>query len=387
MYMKSRKFKKPVAFVLILALILTLSMPVCAFAGDGSGGSGGTGSGGGTSSGSGDNPVVFIGAYLTEVTGAALTTKAALNADKPIDLSPVIAIHIDKNITVWETNDDKVKIYDAAGKAVAVKVFRMEDKAAGNVMYDYRELILVKPIDALQANTNYTLIVDKGLTAKNGRTYGQDNGDKDLIISFKTQAAAADPAQPAETSTPAIVTFSDINNNWAKESIEYLAGKGIINGVAPNKFEPGSNITRGQFIKILVGSLNGVDITKAKAAAFTDVKTGQWYTDSINWAAENGIVKGYDNGEFGLNDSITREQMAVMINNFANKMAYTLNNKNEAAVFNDNAKISAYAKDAVAAMQKAGIINGKPGNVFDPQGLSTRAEAAKMMAEMIKGIK
>lgn len=188
-----------------------------------------------------------------------------------------------------------------------------------------------------------------------------------------------------DSASPNIV-LTDTVNHWAKDSINYLVGKGIINGVGNNQFAPNNNITRAEFVKILSGSQDGIDVTAAKSAPFEDVAAGKWYSQSINWAVENGIAKGYSNGKFGLNDCITREQMAVMIYNFSKVIGYDLPDTKASIVFSDDAKISSYAREAVNAMQKAGLINGKSNNQFDPQGKATRAEAAKIISILIIGM-
>lgn len=182
------------------------------------------------------------------------------------------------------------------------------------------------------------------------------------------------------------VVFTDTINNWANNSINYLVARGIINGVGNDQFAPNNNITRAEFVKILAGIEDGIDLTKANNVSFADVQSGKWYSQSINWAVENKIAKGYSSRKFGLNDSITREQMAVMIYNVAKVIGYDLSDTNKSIKFADDDKISSYAKDAVSAMQKAGIINGKSNNLFDPQGKATRAEAAKMISILLKSM-
>lgn len=97
-----------------------------------------------------------------------------------------------------------------------------------------------------------------------------------------------------------------------------------------------------------------------------------------------GIVKGVSDGKFAPNQSITREQMAVIMVNYAKEIGYTLPKVHAEMTFADNAKISTDAKDAIKAMQMAGVISGKDGNKFDPQGTATRAEVSTVLKRFVE---
>lgn len=106
----------------------------------------------------------------------------------------------------------------------------------------------------------------------------------------------------------------------------------------------------------------------------------------VTWAAHQGVAKGYE-GKFNPNDCISRQDIAVMLVNYADKVGnYTLPASNDAIVFADDTAISSYARKAVYAMQQAGIISGRGNNAFAPTASATRAEAAKMTAVLLHGI-
>lgn len=128
-----------------------------------------------------------------------------------------------------------------------------------------------------------------------------------------------------------------------------------------------------------MSTLGKIDLTTAKTGAFKDVADKQWYTDYANWAGEKGIVKGDDKGNFGPNDMITREQMAVMLLNFADAMNVKFEMINERVEFKDASQISSWAAKPVSIIQRSGIINGKPDGSFDAKGNATRAEASKII--------
>ncbi|ATW25590.1 S-layer homology domain-containing protein [Candidatus Formimonas warabiya] len=188
-----------------------------------------------------------------------------------------------------------------------------------------------------------------------------------------------EPDQPAGNSH-----FTDVPaGHWAAESIDYLVEKGIINGKTATTFAPDDNITRAEFVKILAG-IAGIDTTKYSTSSFGDVAANAWFASYVAWAGEAGVSQGAD-GKFNPNAPITRQEMAAMIARFVEDVAgATLPSVNEAVTFADNGRIAGYAADAVAMMQKAGIINGKGSNQFAPLDNATRAEAAKMLASLMK---
>lgn len=162
-----------------------------------------------------------------------------------------------------------------------------------------------------------------------------------------------------------------------------LYSRGIIGGVGGNMFMPNANITRAQFVKILAG-LAKADLSSYQSTMFNDVKNTDWFMKPVAWAYEKGIVNGLTDGSFAPNAPITREDMAVMLYRFVTNVEQkTLAGTNNAS-FTDMNKVSAYAVSAVEVMAKAGIITGKPGNIFDPKAFSTRAEACKMIYELIR---
>ncbi len=174
------------------------------------------------------------------------------------------------------------------------------------------------------------------------------------------------------------ISFSDIKNHWSKDSIEFLAARGIINGKGAGIFDPNANVTRAEFVTLLY-KLAGATATVVNSAGFADVQSDAWYADAVNWAVTRGIVSGFGNGRFGPNEQITREQMAVMTDNFIKAMKADLDLLNDNRSFTDQNQISSWAATAVSRMQQFGIINGRPDGSFAPQGTASRAEAAAVL--------
>ena len=177
--------------------------------------------------------------------------------------------------------------------------------------------------------------------------------------------------------------FIDIANHWAKENIEFVVSRGLLSGTSNTTFSPNTAMTRGMFVTAL-GRLAEADISKYTKSSFSDVTADAYYMGYVEWATRNGIVKGISDGKFAPDQSITREQMAVIMVNYANEIGFILPKIHAETVFTDNANISTYAKDAVRAMQRAGVISGKDGNKFDPQGTATRAEVSAVLKRFVE---
>lgn len=192
---------------------------------------------------------------------------------------------------------------------------------------------------------------------------------------------------PSITDTPAAeqngeAVFSDIDSHWAEQSITYLYEKGVVKGKDGTQFCPNDNITREEFVKMLIPALGLADETAE--AAFTDVAADRWSYASIAAAYKHGIVSGYPDGSFGAANPITREEMAVMVYRALHVNGRELEVAGETALFADDASISPYAKEAVNQLHQAGIISGAGENLFLPQSNATRAEAAQMIYSLIR---
>lgn len=182
------------------------------------------------------------------------------------------------------------------------------------------------------------------------------------------------------------VAFTDTNSHWAKASIEFLAARDILKGKGANRFDPNGNVTRAEFVTMLANSMDDIFTAGAKSSGFDDVAAGSWYADYVNWAVQNGIVSGYGDGRFGPNDKITREQMALMTDNFIKFIAMKPDVVKAKAQFTDQAHISSWSAAAVARVQQYGIINGNPDGTFAPKATATRAQAATILKGYLEGL-
>ncbi|WP_333646377.1 S-layer homology domain-containing protein [Lacrimispora sp.] len=177
--------------------------------------------------------------------------------------------------------------------------------------------------------------------------------------------------------------FTDIAGHWAKEDIEFVVSRGLFSGTSETKFSPNTAMTRGMFVTAL-GRLANADVSGYAKSSFSDVKDDAYYMGYIEWASKNNIVNGVGNGKFAPDQSITREQMAVIMSNYAKTIGYTLPKVHIENIYADNSKISTYAKEAVKQMQMVGVISGKNGNLYDPQGTATRAEVSAVLRRFME---
>lgn len=182
--------------------------------------------------------------------------------------------------------------------------------------------------------------------------------------------------------TPA-PAFTDTKNHWAKDDIDFVASRGLISGISKTTFDTKTAITRGTFLMAL-GKLSDAEVSTYKISSFTDVKSSDPAMPYIEWAVKNKIVEGIGNNKFGPGQQITREEMAVIMVSYGKATDYKLPISIAAVTFSDSTKIAANAKDAVKAIQQAGIILDKGNNIFDPQGSVTRAEGSVILRRFVE---
>ncbi|MBR4700815.1 MAG: S-layer homology domain-containing protein [Oscillospiraceae bacterium] len=181
--------------------------------------------------------------------------------------------------------------------------------------------------------------------------------------------------------------YQDVpDSSWYSAAVEYVTEKGYMAGVSEDSFAPNTPVTRAMFVTVLakVAGVKGLDDT---ASVFSDVPAGKWYTGSVAWAAQNGIVSGVSATEFAPNRKITRQDMCLILSKFVQVMEYELP-QNGAASFNDAATISSYARGAVAECTAANLIAGFSDGTFRPKGTATRAQIAVIimrLAELLEG--
>ena len=172
--------------------------------------------------------------------------------------------------------------------------------------------------------------------------------------------------------------FTDVEENgWYHTGVDFMVKNGFMNGVADDAFDVDGNLTRAQLVTILYRIAGEPESTATNP--FADVADGQWYTNAVIWAAENGIVKGVNTTTFAPNDQITREQIATILFRYAKAEKV----EGKLADFPDAEKVSDYAADAMAWAVEQGLINGiseSDGKTYlAPQETATRAQIAVIL--------
>ncbi len=224
-----------------------------------------------------------------------------------------------------------------------------------------------------EKSASVKVTVKKASTTTGGNDGTTSGGGPSIIAPGHTGAVTT-----PNTNTNYKPDFQDLDSvEWARTAINGLAMRGMISGRDQYTFDPNANITRAEYCQILMGAINALN---AKGeSTFSDVPSTAWYYNAVSVASQLGIVSGYGDGNFGPNDLITRQDMALMTYKTAKIMNKSLEPVNAEITFEDSHEISDYAFEAVMTLQKAGIINGMTDTTFEPHSNATRAQSAKVI--------
>lgn len=238
-----------------------------------------------------------------------------------------------------------------------------------------------------------TLSPDKGykldkltVTDGSGKTVSTVK-KSDTVYTFTMPASAVKVgvSYVKATETPSGTKFNDVSaNDWFASAVDYVTGKGMMNGTADNTFSPKAHTTRGMVVTVLYRLENQ---PSTSAASFTDVASGAYYANAVAWANANGIVSGYGSGKFGPNDKVTREQLAAILYRYAQYKKYDVSGAKSLDGYTDAQSVSSYAVPALQWANAAGIVTGKSGSKLDPKGNATRAEVAAMLMRFCENVK
>ena len=242
-------------------------------------------------------------------------------------------------------------------------------------------------ISKVTKNKGTTIDLAQYAPTKSGATFEGWYADKGLtkkITSVKLDANTTVYAKWTEAPVSSL-PFGDVKSaDWFYNDVKYVYEKGMMAGTAADVFAPNATTTRAMIVTILYRLEGSPAVTGT--SAFVDVPAGQWYTDAVNWAAANQIVKGTSATTFAPNDSITREQMAAILYRYAQYKGYDVTKKADLSGYSDNSQISAYAKDALAWANAAKLINGVTNTTLAPQGNATRAQVSAILHRFCDGV-
>ncbi|RAP74333.1 S-layer homology domain-containing protein [Paenibacillus montanisoli] len=181
--------------------------------------------------------------------------------------------------------------------------------------------------------------------------------------------------------------FKDTASHWAKPDIDWMSERLLVNGVTPFEFRPENEVTRAEFTAMLTRAIGMKPNHAPSDSVFADVEPGAWYEKDVRTAVALGLVSGVDAKHFAPQRPITREEMALLLSR-----AYRLLNpegteapdRSVLLEFKDSARIHSWAKDAVALTVQTGLLQGMPNGSFSPDSRATRAQAAAVLARLLK---
>lgn len=269
-----------------------------------------------------------------------------------------------------------ISLADENGKTVSSVTLENKDDVVG--MYDIRfnpqNTTVDREATVISANEN---IVEAADLAGTVVVVPTGYGKTTVSVKVNGKSTTLNVFVPNPNSNNVVDLFSDVNTgDWFVQYVQYAHDKGIMNGVGNYRFAPNENLTRAQIAQILYAQAGSPEVSGEMV--FKDVTADQWYYKAVLWASQNGITGGYADGTFRPNSNITREQLARMLYAHAGTPAVS----GDLSGFADGNKVSDWAKDAVIWATSSHIINGVKINnalCISPQGNATRAEAATMM--------
>lgn len=229
------------------------------------------------------------------------------------------------------------------------------------------------------ATITITLSPDKGykldkLTVTDGSGKSVSTVKKsDTVYTFTMPASAVKVgvSYVKATETPSETRFNDVSaNDWFASAVDYVTGKGMMNGTAANTFSPKANTTRGMLMTVLARHA-GEDTTGGSV----------WYEKGMNWAKANSVSDG-TNPQV----NITREQLAAMLYRYAQNKKYDVSGAKSLDGYTDAQSVSSYAVPALQWANAAGVVTGKSGSKLDPKGYATRAEVAAMLMRFCENV-
>lgn len=180
------------------------------------------------------------------------------------------------------------------------------------------------------------------------------------------------------------MSFDDIAGHWAKDEIEFVCARGLFAGTSETTFSPNQKMDRSMLVTTLY-RLDGQP-TVSGEMAFPDVAEGKWYHDAVLWAAQHGIVKGTDAGLFEPTRSITREEMVVILYNYAEYKGYDVKQRADLKQFADQKQIGSWAAASMQWAVAEELLHGRTETEIAPKGETTRAEVAAILMRFVQNI-
>ncbi len=187
--------------------------------------------------------------------------------------------------------------------------------------------------------------------------------------------------EPIEYPNP----FTDVKpGQWYTEAILWCNYNNYMNGVSETVFGYKQNVTRSMFVTILA-KIDGADLASYEGkSSFTDVKTGQWYSNAIEWAFQNEFTSGLGEGIFGYKADVTREQLATFFYTYSEKKGYDVDGRADLSAYEDLDRVHGWALEAVKWAVDAGLISGTSTTTLAPRASATRSEIAVIVKNYVE---
>ena len=235
-------------------------------------------------------------------------------------------------------------------------------------------------------DAKFTITPDEGYEIAaikvNSKTYKAASDNTLLIEDVREKLTVTVTFQEKAWQNP----FTDVSKYATYyKAVQFVYEEGLFNGTSATKFEPDTTMTRAMFVTVL-GRLAGVNVDNYKTSSFSDVATGQWYSEYVEWASSIGLVEGYGNGKFGPNDSITHAQMYVLMERYADIIeGKTTTASGTSISANDVRDIPDWAYEAVeyAAKKDFLVVSSYK---LTPNDNAKRSELAMLLQKFCKNV-
>ena len=330
----------------------------------------------------------------------------SLTAQLEVPDAPAVSLSETKNsVTVSIETPVLLDNKPAAETYTAVLYLNGEEAAKASCSGDDNSIVFT----GLSANTAYDLkiyaenpvgrsdITNAAVTTKKGSSSSRPSGGNSSNTDKKTEDDDSKKEESSDLKNAADA-FTDISSgSWYYGAVNYAVSNGLMLGTSENVFSPNGAVTRGQIVTILHrlakekdeqagGNQQRLSANGNISVNFTDIKSGRYYTEAVNWAASNEIVLGYDENRFGPDDSITREQLAAILYRYAAYLGmdtgiYETEDSSaiKSVIFEDSSNISQYAQSAASWASSRGLVKGTDRGMFMPKEIATRAQAAEIL--------
>lgn len=281
---------------------------------------------------------------------------------------------------------ETVEVTLSNNKKVNLSVHWTCDKYDGNTAGDYTfegTLLLTDGITNPKSLKAYVVVkVQPKQDGGNTGGGGSGGGGGGSSGGGSSSGGSGNTGNNGSSSTP----FLDIRTHWAKSAIESAVAKGLFAGTSPTTFHPDQTMNRAMLVTVLY-RMEKEPTAEGDGKRFADVPAGAYYAKAVAWASAKGIVAGYSDTQFGPEDTITREQLAVILNRYTTYKGYNTSKSADLAAFQDADQISEWARVPVQWANAMKLLNGRTSTTLAPKGSATRAEVAKILVTFLDTVK